>query len=149
MCYVLYAGTERPLAQSAWKKEAPCVYVEALAEQDRRVTVHFTKPIVQYIGSTSGCGCDFPFWTAYNSAPPDPSFEERDAKQIDSDSKNARELVDILRASGESSVELYGLWNGNESEPRQGSEEISLERILERTFRLREQFFYRVVISQS
>ena len=147
MCYVLYAGTDEPLPRTEWNKEAPCVHVSPLAEQAGAVRAHFAKPIVQEIGSSSGCGCDFPFWTSYNTAPPDPSFEERDAEQIASDSKNARELVDLLRASGESSVELYGVWNGAESEPQQGYEDISLDRILERSFRFREKLFYRVAIS--
>ena len=60
MCFVLYAGTVKPLPRSAFNPEAPAVWVTSLTEHDAAIRAHFSKPEVQYIGSTSQCGCDFP-----------------------------------------------------------------------------------------
>src|SRR4029077_15587207 len=60
MCFVLYAGTNRPLARREWQKDAPDVGVVSLTERDAPVKAHFSSPEVQFIASTSGCGCDFP-----------------------------------------------------------------------------------------
>ena len=61
MCFVLYAGTAKPLTRQPWNKEAPDLSIASLTERDVAMKAHFSKPEVQYIGSTSGCSCDFPF----------------------------------------------------------------------------------------
>lgn len=60
MCFMLYAGTTRPIARSEWKKEAPDICVCPLAANETAVNSRFSLPEIQFIGSTSGCGCDFP-----------------------------------------------------------------------------------------
>ena len=60
MCFVLYAGTTKPLARRAWQKEAPDLCVASLTERDAPIKGTPSSPEVQYVGSTSGCGCDFP-----------------------------------------------------------------------------------------
>jgi hypothetical protein len=145
MCFVLYAGTDGPLPLKEWRKEAPCVYAERLGEQNSTVIGHFSKPFVQYVGSTSGCGCDFSFWMA-DQGEPDPTFENRDADQIAINRKNSEELADLLRASGETSVELYGVWSGNEFIAPQHHKEIALNRIVESPFRFREHVLYKISI---
>jgi len=103
MCFSLYAGTVRPLPAKEWNEDAPDIYVEALSSGEQPVLVHFTKPTVQYIGSTAGNGCDFPSWTVDNPEPPDPTYENREADQIDIECRNTQALADFLRASGEPS----------------------------------------------
>lgn len=60
MCFVLYAGTVKALSRVAWDKEAPDLCVEPLKDHDAAIKQYFSLPEVQYVGSTSGCGCDFP-----------------------------------------------------------------------------------------
>jgi hypothetical protein len=60
MCFVLYAGTTTPMPRLEWRNDAPDVSVAALTEHESAIAAHFSKPNVQYIGSTSRCGCDFP-----------------------------------------------------------------------------------------
>lgn len=146
MCFVLFAGLDNPLPLREWKKEAPDVCVEELSEHEARVRVHFSKTAVQYIGSTSGCGCDFPYWVKYNPGFPDPEFDPREPEQRACNYRNSQALVDMLRASGESIVELYGVWSGDESVPPRAVEEIPLTAVLKPEFHFREQVFYRVTI---
>ena len=124
MCFVLYAGTNRPLARREWQKDAPDVCVVSLTERDAPVKAHFSSPEVQFIASTSGCGCDFPNVMLQNGEWP--VFEmEPDAEREASDRFNREVLVDLLRESGEKVVELYGLWaDGDLTKTPQAREEI-------------------------
>jgi hypothetical protein len=142
MCFVLYAGTMRPLPQSEWNKEKPGLYVRSLTEREDSIRAYFSSPEVQYIGSTSGCGCDFPHLMLQNGDWP--FFENeatRDAEQDASDQSNREALVTLLEASGDQTIELYGVWDGNYSEP-QAREQLSLKRLLKPDFRFKEQGFY-------
>ena len=146
MCFVLYAGTEKLLPLKEWNEESPSVYVERLDDQNSIVTGHFSKPFVQYVGSSSGCGCNFPFWTD-DQGEPNPTFEDRNAEQIAIERTNSGELAELLRHSGETSVELYGVWSGNELIAPKGRQDIPLDTITGPTFRFREFVLYNVSIS--
>jgi hypothetical protein len=63
MCFTLYAGTTNPLPRKAWDKDARGLSVNSVAERDANVVKRFNRREVQYIGSTYGCGCDFPHVT--------------------------------------------------------------------------------------
>lgn len=60
MCFMLYAGRLRPIPRNEWNEGAPDIWVRPLLENESPVMAHFTLPEIQYIGSSSGCGCDFP-----------------------------------------------------------------------------------------
>jgi hypothetical protein len=60
MCFVLYVGTASPLPLRPWRQEAPALSVKTLSAKEEAIKAHFTKKVVQYVGSTSDCGCDFP-----------------------------------------------------------------------------------------
>jgi hypothetical protein len=142
MCFVLYAGTSRPIPPREWLKGASDLSVKSLTGRESPIATHFSKPQVQHLGSTSGCGCDFPHvllqkggWPWFEDAEPEP---EREA----TDRYNRQQLVALLRETGEDSVELYGLWDGNFTRPPAAREEIFAETILEPTFRFKEQGFY-------
>jgi len=83
MCFVLYAGTIHPIPRKEWRKDAPDLWVQSLTERESPIATHFSKPQVQYIGSTSQCGCDFPNVMFQNGEWPwfedDASEPERDA----------------------------------------------------------------------
>ncbi|HLW53011.1 MAG TPA: hypothetical protein VKW06_09210 [Candidatus Angelobacter sp.] len=110
MCFVLYAGTEKPIPRREWQEDKPNLSVLALSEREIPIAVHFSMPEVQYIGSTSQCGCDFPHVTLQGGSWP--WFEtDSDAEQEESESYNRKALVDLLRKAGDKTVELYGLWD--------------------------------------
>jgi hypothetical protein len=145
MCFVLYAGTTSPFSRRVFQKDAPDLIVESLSERDAAIREHFGNPEVQYIGSTSGCGCDFPNVSLHKGAWP--FFEElepKDPERIASDRRNREALVGLLRESGEQAVELYGVWDGDFMEAPKAREDVSLERLLDSDFRFKEQGFYRV-----
>jgi hypothetical protein len=143
---MLYAGTRKALPRREWNREAPDVCVESLGESDANIVGHFTQPEVQCVGSTSGCGCDFPHTTLYSDVVEiDPEWEA-------SERFNRGRLVRLLRESGEEMVELYGIWLSDWKKdplsPEVFREDIPLAKILEPTFRFKERGFYRVNCSQ-
>ena len=144
MCFVLYAGTTNPLPQREWRDEAPDVVVTSLDERESVIRVHFTKPEVQYITSTAGCGCDFPYVMSQNGGWPWSDNGEHDPDQDKRDRYNREALVHLLQSTGEQRVELYGVWDGgfDFATPPAQREEISLNTILDPNFRFKEQGFY-------
>ncbi len=145
MCFTLYAGTTNPLPRKEWDKDARGLSVNSLVERDAHIIRHFNRREVQYIGSTSGCGCDFPHvtltrgeWVGYPAVVvDDPAWEA-------SERVNREALVALLRESGEKTVDLYGIWDGDFAKPVNVREEIPLSRILEPNFRFKERGFYTV-----
>lgn len=146
MCFVLYAGTDQPIPKIEWSSESPTITVKDLTDREHPIVVHFTKPHVQYIGSTSQCGCDFPNIMFQNGGWPwwrDPDDVERERTE----QENRENLVSLLRQIEEGSVELYGVWDGNFADAPAAREEVSVEQILGPEFRLKEQCLYLVRIS--
>lgn len=144
MCFALYAGTINPLPRSEWNKDAPELSVQSLTEQEISVRDHFTTPEVQYVGSTSGCGCDFPFVMLQGGAWPYLDDPDKDKDLVERDRYNRQALVNLLRETGEKTIELYGVWDGEHTKPPQAKENISLKKLLDTDFRIKEQCFYRV-----
>ena len=108
MCFVFYAGTRNPLHRKKWEKDAPGLSVESLTERDSPIKAHFRSPEVQCIGSTSGCGCDFPHATLQSGQWPEIGYLEQleqDVERVTSDKRNREALVDLLRESGDEVVE--------------------------------------------
>jgi alpha-D-ribose 1-methylphosphonate 5-triphosphate synthase subunit PhnL len=145
MCFSLYAGATKPLPRRAWDKSARGLSVTSLVERDANIVSHFSLREVQHIGSTSGCGCDFPHvtltrgsWVGY----PDVVVDDPDWEA--SERMNREALVTLLRGSGEKTVELYGIWDGEFEKPVNVREKIPLTRILESDFRFKERGFYTV-----
>ena len=133
-----------------FEKDAPDLSVESLTESDAAIKRFFSNPEVQYIGSTSGCGCDFPHVILQNGQWPtleDTEKDELDIARDIFDRRNREALVALLRTTGNKMVELYGVWDGgNESfdKPPEAEEDISVDRLLDSNFRFKEQGFYRV-----
>ena len=145
MCFSLYAGTTKPLRRIAYDNQVRNLSVAQLTERDACIISHFSFPEVQHIGSTSGCGCDFPHvtltrgdWVGYpDVVVDDPSWEA-------SERVNREALVALLRESGESAIELYGIWDGEFEKPVTVREKIFISRIKEPDFRFKERGFYTV-----
>jgi len=151
MCFLLYAGTEKPIARVAFNKDARDLSVVSLDQIDGQIRQHFTQPEVQYIGSTTGCGCGFPSVMEQNGGWPfweDPD-EIRDPDDIAEDLFNREGLVRLLRNTGEDVIELYGIWADSHGEPPHVHEEIGVSEILRPDFQFKEFGFYRVVVRAS
>jgi hypothetical protein len=63
--------------------------------------------------------------------------------------RNRESLVALLRHTGESRVELYGVWEGEFDMPPLVREEIPLYAILNRDFRFKERRFYVVDVASA
>jgi hypothetical protein len=147
MCFQLYAGTTKPLPRGKWEHGSADLPVQALDGRDAFVKGHFGSPEVQFVGSGSGCGCDFPHVMLQGGAWPyfeDPDIDEQEAS---SERLNRERLVSLLQSSGDSTVELYGTWDGDFAEPPEAYELIALGTILHSDFRLKERGFYKVRIA--
>jgi hypothetical protein len=70
MCFMLFAGTDKGLPLQEWNKDAPDISVRPLLGDEAQIKIYFRKPVVQYVGSTAGCGCDFPHWILFNGEVP-------------------------------------------------------------------------------
>jgi hypothetical protein len=64
------------------------------------------------------------------------------------DRYNQQALVNLLRATGEKMIELYGIWDGDFAKPPQAREDIPLKCLLDGDFSFKEQGFYRVDIEE-
>jgi hypothetical protein len=153
MCFVLYVGTTNPLPRRKFDEDSLGLSVEPLTDRDAGIKQYFGNPEVQYVGSTSGCGCDFPHATLQNGQWPEIEYTEeveKDDLEIARDvsgRQNREALVLLLRMTGDKMIELYGVWDGgNEAFTKspQAHESISLNRILDSDFRFKEQGFYSV-----
>ena len=151
MCFVLYVGTSNPLPRRKFDKDSLDLSVESLSERDAAIKQYFSKPEVQYVGSTSGCGCDFPHATLQNGRWPELGYHDEDAEKDEldiarevSDRQNCNALVALLRTSGNETVELYGVWDGDFAKAPRARQEVSINELIGRNFRFKEQGFYKV-----
>lgn len=141
MCFMLYAGTLRPIPRNQWNEGAPDIWVRPLLENESPVMAHFTLPEIQYIGSSSGCRCDFPHLMFQNGGWPSTAEYERDEQYEQVCDSNRKAIHRLLRSLDENVVELYGIWAGDESEEPLAKERVFFDRILHPTFSLKERGF--------
>lgn len=155
MCFVLYVGTTNPLPRRKVDNDAKDLPVESLTERDALIKQHFSSPEVQYVGSTSGCGCDFPHAMFQSGGWPEIEYHkdaEKDELDIATDMKHRRNceaLVALLRRTGETEVELYGVWDGDFAKVPQARESISIHGLLDPDFYFKEQGFYKVYLEPA
>ena len=96
---MLYVGTTRPILRREWIKDAPDISVASLTEHDSAIKAHFRSAEVQCIGSTAGCGCDFPHVLLQNGEWP--IFDFEDAERVATFGQNRRALATLLRNTGD------------------------------------------------
>ena len=109
--------------------------------------MQFKSPEVQCIGSTAGCGCDFPHLMYQNGEWPAPLEEWKYPDQVAVEQRNREALVKLLREIREPTIELYGIWEGAEGDhlkTAKSKEVIALDQILNSNFYFKEQGFYLV-----
>jgi len=140
---MLYAGTTSALPRKEWNKDIRGLSVNSLTENDASIINQFTRREVQCIGSTSGCGCDFPHVILTRGESIGyPEVIVDDPEWEASELVNREALVALLRDSGEKTVELYGVWYGDSAKQVNVREEIPIARILEPDFRFKERGSY-------
>src|SRR5690242_19719255 len=150
MCFVLYVGTANPLPRKKFDHETGDLPVESLTERDAVIKQHFSRPEVQYVGSTSSCGCDYPHAMFQNGGWPEIEFHdieqkhETDAEKDRVYRQNCEALVSLLCASGEELVEIYGVWDGDFGVGPKAHEDIAGESLRKPNFCFKEKGFYRV-----
>lgn len=149
MCFQLYVATTKALPTRMWELGSPCLPVRPVGERDAIVKLHFSQPEVQFVGSTSGCGCDFPNVMFQNGGWPGYDDPEIDEEVAANSRLNCDALLNLLRSTGDAIVELYGIWDGDFAEAPKAFETIPLEAILNEGFRFKQQGFYRVVMTPS
>jgi hypothetical protein len=142
MCFLLYVGTDTPLPRSDWNMTDPHVHVCDLKESELWTRSVFKKPEIQYIGSSTNCGCAFPFVMHQNGDWPYWLDPVNDAEEIANDMRECEELFQLLSQPDEEEIELFGVWAGDEAKGPLVREEISLEDIRRRYFRFKEGGFY-------
>jgi hypothetical protein len=142
MCFMLYVGTTTALPRREWNKDVPDISVASLTEHDSSIKEHFKSAEVQRLGSTAGCGCDFPHVLLQNGEWP--TFDFEDAERVATFSQNRKALATLLRNTGETTIEIYGVWWGNFAKEPLSCEDIPLLRIFEPDFLFQGQVFYRV-----
>ncbi len=134
------------MPRKEWRSESPDVCVKSLTEHESAIKAHFTQPEVQYIGSTSGCGCDFPNVMYQSGGWPELELDEGNDEEEAGERKNCEALAALLHSTGEQMVELYGVWDGDFAEAPQLREEISVQALTQPTFKFKERGFYLVRI---
>lgn len=151
MCFALYAGTTQPLPRRRWRQDAPDISVEPLLDYDGRIKTLFSKREVQYIGSTSGCGCGFPYAALENGAWPEIEHPRLDMspREFDHTQRNREGLVNLLKTADEEFVELFGISDGDVGATPKARENITITRILNPNFFFKEQGFYRVGLNSE
>lgn len=142
MCFMLYAATQNPIPPIDWSKEAPDVWVRALTQNEFEIRNHFSLPEIQYLGSTSSCGCDFPNVLLQNGEWPDDRDSEIGEDYERTCQFNRESLGRLLGRLNESIIELYGVWAGQESATPLVREHLTLEQLHDPAFRFKERVLY-------
>jgi len=108
MCMLVYLAADISLGLIAWNDSAPAFNTSALAPDEERVRVQFSKPNVIYAGSYEGCSCGFQLGK-YRPHP-------RDAEEREQQRKSLREFADYLREQllHTDLVEVFACWDGDQ-----------------------------------
>jgi hypothetical protein len=130
MCLMLYIATAEELPLSS----SPDLTIKAVDEPRQAVTQWFSLPHVRFIGAHTGCSCGFP--SVVTEPPPLDYYEGLlDSKDRDDDLRSVNALLALLQQSGSSTVELYPVWDGDQSEAPKGVIEWQMRALVpERVF---------------
>lgn len=149
MCMMFYIGTRNQLLEIAFDETFPGLHVRILSEKEQAIDAHFSTPNIAYIGSSSGCGCNFrhALWDHGNWLPVD-GHGQSDNNEI---KRNQQSLHDFLwlHKMTDRSVELFCCWNGEQNEPSLFRTEINIEEIIDEDFFFKERGFYSIKLEKN
>ena len=141
MCLALYLGS----AIEARLRKGLELSVERVDESCLPVLQRFSLPQVRYIGAHTGCSCGFPHVLAAQPIKWYPGiFDETEDRSKDLGSVEA--LFDLMREclSESPQLELYPVWDGDESSPPKGIIVLDFAALESTKFLFTEGFLYRV-----
>ena len=141
MCLTVYLGTsvEPPLVAT------PDITVKRVSPDAEPVRQWFSLPHVCFVGAHTGCSCGFPYVVA--EEPIDyweGMFDESEDRQ--NDRRSLQALLDLMQPHVLESgvVQLYPIWNGEETLPPKGTVRLTLESITADAFVFTERYLYEV-----
>lgn len=135
MCLAVYLASRIPLPTSKWNRERPEFYLEAVSEiKDRLVVTQFTLSNVYFAGSRQGCGCGFL---------KDGETDEELKVHQENYRSLGRVLDEILKQGAR--AELFACWEGDQAEPAEFTDELTIAQLLAPEFEFKELQFVRVV----
>jgi hypothetical protein len=135
---MLYIGTAEELPLSS----SPDMSIEDVDEARRAVTQWFSQSHVRFIIAHGSCSCGFPSVVAESP------IEYYEGMSIDSrdpaDRRSVDALLQLLRqlVARSGSVELYPVWNGEESLSPKGSIDWQFDGLIPERFFFNERFMH-------
>jgi hypothetical protein len=132
MVYFLGTEHEAPLLDT-WTKSSPRFYVsEPQPYELSAVRANLNLPFIRYIGAYTGCGCGYRsiLRLGIQGEPEDPVATQSDHEAL------ARYLHEVLAQNR--SVQIYGCWSGEESQPLEQQRTVEVSEIASPEFAFRE-----------
>ena len=122
MCLAVYIATDKKIELGTFVAEQTYIYFEKpIDEEEIALRPIFSKKNIYYVGSSSGCSCDFGF----------DSEDFNDAELIsEEDKKSPQKLIDFLSEMTLSeNIEFYCCWEGDWKLPIESRKEIDIRNI--------------------
>jgi hypothetical protein len=149
MCFVLYIGCKKEPSLIGFDPADRRIWIGEVDEFHKAARKHFSLQFVAYCGSDLNCGCGFRHSHFQQGAWPEEFLtDELNYQPEEGTQKNHDQLVAYIKEHfiGDGLIELYGCWDGEESEPHEAVEKISLEQTLDRRFHFKARVVYKVAV---
>jgi len=138
MCLAVYIASDQELPLIAWNEQKRAFYVGELSAADDVVRRQFSVPNVRYAGSDAGCGCGF--------------FKDGVVGQeLVEAQQNYEQLAAYIseRLNSGAQIQLFTCWEGDQQSPKESSDNIEANNLLEKDFEFREKYFYQIKPASS
>lgn len=143
MCMVFYLGSKERLPIIPYNLDRPAFNSRELDKSELAVRHHFTTPYITYVGSDTGCGCEFRYAQKEQDGwIPVVGFDEMQDENIQNNQMALYNYIKTYVLEGR--AELYGCWDGDYNEQAESKEEIIIEDVLNKDFFFKERGFYSV-----
>ena len=122
MCLAVYISTDKELELGTFVAGQTDIYFEKPTDEEvNALRPKFSKKNIYYVGSSSGCSCDFGF----------DSEDFNDAELVsEEDKKSPQKLIDFLtEMTVQENIELYCCWEGDWNLPTESKVEIDIRTI--------------------
>lgn len=122
MCLAVYISTDKELETGTFVAGQTYIYFEKpTVEEAKALRPKFSKKNIYYVGSSSGCSCDFGF-----------DSEDFYATELisEEDKKSPQKLIEFLTEMTLSeNIEFYCCWEGDWNLPVESKREIDIRNI--------------------